>query len=84
MIVLDVSKVTFIAAYRKELEARYGWAHDLNRIQTFLHSVSNTLKGDGDNTWNFHGEAVTAAWKRIGGKGVPSLKSLRALKGPCA
>lgn len=73
----EITKADFIVSYRKELVARYEWTADTTKLDKFLGSVVKTL--DGANTWDFHGEAVTAAWRSLGGKGKPSLKALRAL-----
>ncbi len=67
----------FLNAYQLRLLELYQWAKDSDKLLSFLDSVKNTLNGA--NTWNYSGEAVTLAYKDIGGKGKPSLKSLRLL-----
>lgn len=72
------TRAAFLEAYRAELEARYAWALDAHRLAKFMDSVTNTLNGGA--TWNKDGEAVEAAWKKIGGKGKVTYKALRALE----
>lgn len=72
-----MSKAAFLATYRAELLARYDWAATPERLERFMTSVAGTLAGA--NTWNHDGEAVTAAWRAIGGKGKPSKKALQSL-----
>lgn len=72
-----MTQAAFIAAYQSELTARYPWAADPEKLARFLGSVAGTLNGGA--TWNHDEEAVTAAWRAIGGKGKPTLKALRAL-----
>jgi len=72
-----MTRQAFLKAYRNSLLAAYAWAGDAAKLDHFMASVSATL--DGANTWNHTGEAVTAAWHWIGGKGRPTLKALRAL-----
>lgn len=74
----NASKQLFCAYYGEELRARYEWAKDLKRFVRFGESVARTIDGH-DTSWNHRGEAVDAAWKRLGGKGHPTLKALRAL-----
>lgn len=73
-----MTKSEFLNAYRAELLARYPWAQDAAKLARFLSSCGNTLSFN-IKTWNHEGDAVTAAWKAIGGKGKPTLKALRAL-----
>lgn len=76
----EMTKERFVLAYKAELLARYDWARNNNeRLLRFLDNVRATL--DGKNSWNHQGPAVTAAWHRIGGGSVPTLKALRGLRG---
>ena len=68
----------FLTAYRAELLARYPWAQDAAKLHRFMESVEMSISG-GAKTWNNDGEAVTAAWRAIGGKGKPTYKALCAL-----
>lgn len=77
MNILLATKQNFLTAYKVELIARYPWASDSAKLERFMNSVSETLNGA--NTWNHSGEAVTAAWATIGGKGKPSKTALRTL-----
>ena len=72
-----MTKTDFLTAYRSELTARYLWAGDEAKLDRFMAAVAETLGGA--NTWSHEGEAVTAAWRAIGGKGKPTKKALRAL-----
>ena len=72
-----MTKQAFLAAYRAALVA-YPWAADAARLDKFMASVAATIEGP-HATWNHDGDAVTAAWRAIGGKGKPTLKALRAL-----
>ena len=72
-----MTRQAFLSAYRNALLARYSWTADAAKLDRFMESVTVTLAG-GD-TWNHDGEAVTEAWKWIGGRGKPTLKALRAL-----
>lgn len=74
----EMTKTQFIERYRAELSQRYTWAQDTDKLARFMASVETTLRGPAA-TWNHDGEAVTAAWRAIGGKGKPALKALRAL-----
>lgn len=73
-----MTKNAFLAAYRKQLLARYPWAQDPAKRARYMASVAGSLLG-AENTWHPAGEAVTAAWRDIGGKGKPSFKALRAM-----
>lgn len=75
-----MTKQAFLDAYRAELLARYPWAQDEAKLGRFMSSVYATLRGS-INHWNNDGEAVVAAWRKIGGKGKPTYKALRALGG---
>jgi hypothetical protein len=72
-----MTKTDFLREYRKQLLAMFPWAQDTGKLGRFMLSVHDTLNGA--NTWNHDGEAVTQAYKQIGGKGKPSLKALRGL-----
>ena len=72
-----MTKQAFLAAYRDAIAA-YPWAADAAKLDKFMASVAATLEGP-RATWNHAGDAVTAAWRAIGGKGKPTLKALRAL-----
>jgi hypothetical protein len=73
-----MTKVKFLAAYEVELIKTYFWTADEDKLKSFMDSVHHTIT-DGPATWNHRGDAVVAAWKSIGGKGVPTLKAIRAL-----
>lgn len=72
-----MTKQEFLNAYKADLVKRYTWASDTAKLDKFMASCVATLNGA--LSWNHDGEAVTAAWRAIGGKGKPSLKALRAL-----
>ena len=72
------TKAAFLAIYRKEILSRYAWAQDGEKLSRFMASVFHTISGP-VATWNYQGEAVTAAWRAMGNKGKPTLKALRAL-----
>ena len=73
-----MSKSQFLIKYRQKLSDTYFWAKDKVKLDNFMKSVSTTLEGT-DSLWDFHGDAVVAAWKEMGGKGKPTLKALRNL-----
>lgn len=72
------TKEAFLARYKEELLSRYPWAQDAEKLARFMASVSGTISGS-VATWNYQGEAVTAAWRATGNKGKPTLKAFRAL-----
>lgn len=72
------SQASFLASYHDVLRARYVWAQDDSKLALYMLSVKRTIEGP-EKTWNHDGEAVTATWRIMGGKGTPSLKALRAL-----
>jgi hypothetical protein len=72
-----MTQSAFLTAYEFQLMARYEWARNPDKLSRFLDSCERTLKGASD--WNHDGDAVTAAWRTIGGKGKPTLKALRGL-----
>lgn len=72
-----MTRTAFLAAYRAHLVAMYPWTADANKLDRFMTGVEDTLNGG--HQWNHDGQAVTAAWREIGGKGKPTLKALRAL-----
>ena len=74
-----MNKTRFLVMYRDELNKRYPWAQDEAKLSRFMASVTETINGTGPGTWNHEGEAVTAAWRAIGGKGKPTKKALREL-----
>lgn len=73
-----MTRQAFLKAYRADLWARYVWAQDSERLDRFMASVERTISTKA-TTWNHDGESITAAWRRIGGKGKPTLKGLRDL-----
>lgn len=73
-----MTKAAFLAAYEFQLMARYTWARDTAKLTRFLAAAAETISTTRSN-WNHDGEAVTAAWRAIGGKGRPTLKALRGL-----
>lgn len=74
-----MNKSRFLTLYRDELNKRYEWAQDAVKLERFMSSVAATINGTGPGTWNHEGEAVTAAWRAMGGKGKPTKKALREL-----
>jgi len=73
-----VTKQAYIDALRSELVARYTWARDPDKLDRFMSSVRVTVAG-GIPAWNKDGDAATAAWRAIGGKGKLTYKALHAL-----
>jgi hypothetical protein len=73
-----MTRQAFLREYRADLCARYDWAYGDERLDRFMASVERTISTKA-KTWNHTGEAVTAAWRSIGGKGKPTLIALRAL-----
>lgn len=73
-----MTQTAFLEALRVELMARYDWTKDAAKLARFMSSAEHTIAGN-DWTWNHDGEAATAAWRTIGGKGKPTMKGLRAL-----
>lgn len=73
-----MTREKFLRAYRDELKARYPWAADEAKLVRFMTSVAESITG-GPKSWNHQGEAVTAAWRSLGGKGTPTLKQLKEL-----
>lgn len=73
-----MTRNAFLALYRAELVARHPWAQDAAKLDKFMSSCAETIN-TARATWNHDGDAVTAAWRSIGGKGRPTLKGLRAL-----
>jgi hypothetical protein len=73
-----MTKAEFISAYRNALVKRYDWAANDAKLDRFMDNVSDTIHTP-QSAWNHDGEAVTEAWRSIGGKGKPTLKALRGL-----
>lgn len=75
-----MTKKAFLDAMRAAIERLYGsgWANNPAALERFMESVRLTIEGK-QWTWNHDGEACTAAWRAIGGKGKPTMKALRAL-----
>lgn len=73
-----MNRTAFLTAYRAALLSRFAWAQDTAKLDKFMASVQTTVSTSAA-TWNHDGDAVTAAWRSIGGKGKPTLKALRAL-----
>ena len=72
------TKAAFLHQYRSEIKHRYAWAQDAAKLDRFMGGVAETLRGPA-RVWACEGNAVSAAWQAIGGKGRPTLKALRAL-----
>lgn len=76
-----MDKKAFLAAYRQYIYETYEWAMATDALDAFMVRVSDTLNGR--TSWNWKVPGAKAAWEKIGGKGQPSLKDLRALpEGP--
>lgn len=73
-----MTKTQFLLIYRAKLIAHFPWAQDTAKLDKFMDAVSTTIRTT-KATWNHDGDAVTAAWRAIGGKGKPTLKALRSL-----
>lgn len=73
------TKQDFEAALQAELQARYTWAQDEGKLARFMRSVSNTLRDQPGNQWQFSGPAATAAWRLLNLKGRITLHALRQL-----
>ena len=73
-----MQKRLFLTFLRAEISARYAWAQDVAKLDRFVSHMRETIHGD-KNLVNLDGDAVTAAWRAIGGKGKPTYKALRAL-----
>lgn len=73
-----MTRTAFLTNYRTELLARFAWAQDAAKLDRFMASCAETISTT-RATWNHDGDAVTAAWRIIGGKGKPTLKALRTL-----
>ncbi len=72
------SKQEFLTKYRAELLVRYGWAANTEKLNKFMAGVEEAINTK-MSKWNCDGEAVSAAWRGIGGKVAPTLKALREL-----
>lgn len=68
----------FLAAYRQELIESYAWARDPEKLSRFMQSVEASVRSK-SKSWNKDGDAVTRAWKAIGGKGRLTWKMLESL-----
>jgi hypothetical protein len=73
-----MNRTAFLIAYRARLVAFYAWASDTAKLDKFMAACTLTIS-TARNEWNHDGDAVTAAWHAIGGKGKPTLKALRSL-----
>lgn len=75
-----MTKAAFLSALSAQLPEKYEWAKDPARLARFMEAVASTInRPAGGGPWHHEGEASTAAWRVIGGKGKPTLKALRAL-----
>jgi hypothetical protein len=76
-----MTKKAFMKAYYTELLLVYNWTRGdegIKKLEKFMKAVRLTITS-GREHWNHQGKCVTAAWHAIGGKGIPTLKALRAL-----
>lgn len=73
-----MNRKTFLATYRAELLASYDWSKDPAKLDRYMASVEATVSGEA-KTWNASGPSLDSAWRKIGGKGKPTLKALRAM-----
>ena len=74
-----MSRAQFLSEYGFQLQARYEWARNAEKLSRFLSVVSHTIESN-DNHWNdCAAPSCIAAWRAIGGKGRPTLKALRGL-----
>jgi hypothetical protein len=75
-----MTKVEYYDALRCELETRYAWAQDDEAtLARYMTVVRESLEESAAPGYQYDGEASKAAWRAVGGKGVPTLKALRAL-----
>lgn len=78
-----MTRKEFLKAYRETLQEAhlvYHWVKDIEKLDRFMMVCEKTIANEPhDRTWNHDGPAVVLAWKKIGGKGKPTLKALRAL-----
>jgi len=73
-----MTKTELLAAYRADLLERYAWAVNINNLDRMVSSAERTIRTTAA-TWHHNGISMSAAWRRLGGKGRPTLKAMRAL-----
>lgn len=75
---VPATKAAFLAEYETRLAMTYEWAQDEDRLKTAMEQVRTTINTD-KAPWFHKGPTTIGVWKRMGFKGQPTLKALRAL-----
>lgn len=71
-----MTRTAMRTAWLENIE-QFPWSFDKTRMANFTASIDRTLAGG--RTCMIDGPACVAAWKSIGGKGMPTYKGLHAL-----
>jgi hypothetical protein len=75
---VPATKAAFLGEYEKQLAINHEWARDPARLASGMEQVRITITTD-KAPWHHSGPTVIEIWKRMGFKGRPTLKGLRAL-----
>lgn len=73
-----MTKTKLLNEYRAVLPGMFPWARDEDKLTRFVASAERTIRTSAA-TWNHDSPAIAAAWRKLGGKGKPTLKAMRAL-----
>jgi len=75
---VPATKAAFLAEYEKRIALNQEWARDAGRLERAMEKVRATITTD-RAPWMASGPTLIEVWKRMGFKGRPTLKALRAL-----
>jgi hypothetical protein len=76
---VPATKAAFLAEYEKQLAINHEWAKDPAKLASTMEKVLTTITTDHLAPWHHSGPTVIEIWKRMGFKGRPTLRGLRAL-----
>jgi hypothetical protein len=75
---VPATKAAFLAEYEKQLAINHEWTKDPAKLASTMEKVLTTITTD-KAPWHHSGPSVIGVWKRMGFKGRPTLRGLRAL-----
>lgn len=76
----EMTQIDFLSAYARHLVKEYAWASDPDKLDRFMHSVEQSLSGEGKRWTVTTNPSAQTIWRALGGTGQVSNAKLRNLR----